>query len=125
MWWSIVDLDSFTLDEDLQLKSGSTQKKNKKNKQTNKQKKQTNKQTKKKQTNKQTKKNPGDAGDWTRGLSHAKRTLYLWATSPVATRVERWHWSHIVFPSAEKVTELLSAVDQGTHRVSAQSIISP
>ena len=25
----------------------------------------------------------GDAGDWTRGLSHAKRTLYHWATSPV------------------------------------------
>ena len=25
----------------------------------------------------------GDAGDRTRGLSHAKRTLYRWATSPV------------------------------------------
>ena len=24
----------------------------------------------------------GDAGIWTRGLSHAKRTLYHWATSP-------------------------------------------
>ena len=24
----------------------------------------------------------GDAGDWTPGLSHAKRTLYHWATSP-------------------------------------------
>ena len=24
----------------------------------------------------------GDAGDWTRDLSHAKRTLYHWATSP-------------------------------------------
>ncbi len=28
------------------------------------------------------KKRTGDAGDRTRGLSHAKRTLYHWATSP-------------------------------------------
>ena len=27
-------------------------------------------------------KSVGDAGDWTRDLSHAKRTLYHWATSP-------------------------------------------
>ena len=26
--------------------------------------------------------NSGDVGDWTRDLSHAKRTLYHWATSP-------------------------------------------
>ena len=48
----------------------------------------------------------GDAGDWTPGLSHAKRTLYHWATSPMwlgrvkavfSSRVQnRWHlnfWS--------------------------------
>ena len=31
------------------------------------------------------KNSPGDAGDRTRGLSHAKRTLYRWATSPCTT----------------------------------------
>ena len=27
----------------------------------------------------------GDAGNWTRDISHAKRALYPWATSPGAT----------------------------------------
>ena len=34
---------------------------------------------------KQNKEESGDAGDWTRGLSHAKRTPYHWATSPEYT----------------------------------------
>ena len=33
-------------------------------------------------TNNFVKRDSGDAGDRTRGLSHAKRTLYRWATSP-------------------------------------------
>ena len=37
----------------------------------------------------------GDAGDWTRGLSHAKRTLYRWATSPLYVDVMISHFSGI------------------------------
>ena len=46
---------------------------------------------------------PGAAGDWTPDFSHAKRTLYLWATTPdfivtgyqtikstFATNLKRW-----------------------------------
>ena len=32
--------------------------------------------------NKKLKKNYGDAGNWTQDISHAKRALYPWATSP-------------------------------------------
>ena len=47
---------------------------------------------------------PGDAGDWTRGLSHAKRTLYRWATSPgggIKPCGPIYHWAIVSFTNPE------------------------